>query len=286
MKIPLPSFTRIDTFSRCPRQYVHDVLSGPTPSNKAMERGTHLHNSLEAAANLWLERPEWAWDVCLNRIMDAPPEGVLSQPEIESYLDRALPVVKDLIPVVGGVEAWFDDVGPACGLPSLPIRGKIDLISETSLKTSEQSRPYDVCDGPAVIDYKTISGERRIKNSWEAKRSMQLKIYCLATGLDRAGFIYFPPKSEARATFVHFSEDDLAVAHKWLTLQLEAMLACWKRFTRDPLAQFGHQLEDDELADGDWTAWPLSHPDNILCSPKWCEHYSNCIGASSAERNA
>jgi hypothetical protein len=284
MKIPFPSFTRIDTFSNCPRQYAEDVIAGPTPSTPAMERGSHLHNCLEVAAKKWLEldcpSPGQAWAKALDLISSAPPEGVLSQQEIESYLRRASDVVGPLIPVKGGVEAWFDDVGVAHGLPLLPIRGKIDLISETGLLTSEMARAFDVVDGPAVIDYKTISGEHKIKTSWEARRSMQLKIYCLATGLKRAGFVYFPPKSECRAMFVEFSDEDLQTAHRWLTKTLDAMLECWRRFFRC-YVQWGETINSENR---NWEAWPLAHPDWYLCSPKWCGHYDNCIGAKSAER--
>lgn len=289
MIIPRPSFTRINTFASCPRQYAEDVLAGPTPSTPAMERGTHVHGCFEAAAHVWLRRegdPADRWVQAIEEIKTAPPEGVLSQPEIESYLDRALPLLEGLVPVIGGVEAWFDSVGPACGLPELPIRGKIDLISETGLACSEQARPFGVVNGPAVVDYKTISGERRIKTSWEARRSMQLKIYALATGLMRAGFVYLPPKGEARAMFVELTEDDLAVAHRWLTMTLENMISCWRRFTRDPLAEFGHELDPEEVRDGDWSAWNLAHPDWILCSPKWCGHYDNCLGAVAQKGSA
>lgn len=273
MKIRLPSFSSMDTFSRCPRQYAEDVIKGRTPANKAMERGTHLHNSLEAAAKIYLDKgPDW--EAAIDGIIAAPPEGILSQEEIESYMNRARLIVKDLVPTPGGVEAWFDDIGAAHGLPVLPIRGKIDMISSTALLTSEQARPYNVEEAGAVVDYKTISGEHRIKNSWEAKRSMQLKIYALATGINRAGFVYFPPKTAARAIFVKFTDEELRIAHVWLTGQLNAILACWSRF----LGRTVTWLDEFEPI-GDWAAWPLSHPDNMLCSKKWCGHWKTCIGA-------
>lgn len=281
MKIPIPSFTRFDTFARCPRQYAEDVISGPTPSTVAMERGSHLHNAFEAAAKLRLAHPDWEWDTCVTRIKEAPPEGVLSQNELESYLSRALPILKGLTPVVGGVEAWFDAVGPACGLPPLPVRGKIDLISATVWDCSEQARPYAILKEAGVVDYKTISGERRIKTSWEARRSMQLRIYCLATGLRRAGFVYLPPKDEARAIFVEFTDELLEQAHRWIRITSDVMLSCWSRFAGKEVT-WGDEIQPI----GDWTAWPLSHSDNMLCSAKWCKHFDNCLGAKSAERNA
>lgn len=286
MKIRKPSFSAIDLFTRCPMEYAREMVAGKSPPTKAMRRGTHLHDSLELAAKGIVSNSDWDWQVALSVVSREPPKGEMPTEEIRDYLRRALPIVKDLVPVKGGVEAWFDDVGPACGLPSLPICGKIDLISETSLCTSEMARPFDVCDGPSVIDYKTISREEKIKTSWEVRRSMQLKIYGLATGLTHAGFVYFPPKTDARAMFVEFSQEDLEIAHNYLTRTLDAMLSCWCQFTGMDSHEWGETISDDWDAErhGDWSAWPLCHADNYLCSKKWCTHFDNCIGAKSAQK--
>lgn len=289
MKIRIPSFSAIDKFSRCPREYAFELVYGRSPPSVAMKRGTHLHDGLENAAKLVLSKQhEWQRALLASSAM----KGEMSQDEYASYLERALPIVKELVPVKGGIEAWFDSVGEPWGFSPLPICGKIDLISETSWFTTEQAYVHEVIEGPAVIDYKTISREEKIKTSWETHRSMQLKIYCLTTGLKHAGFIYFPPKTEARAMFVQYTEEDMRVAYNWLTRQLDAMLACWNTFfeyfphPHTTGYSWGDEVDDKLALQGDWQAFPLCHPDNFLCSKKWCDHFDKCIGAQSAERIA
>jgi hypothetical protein len=248
-----------------------------------MERGTHVHNSLEKVAKLWLlsrpgptpEERHKAWADAFEQVRGAPLEGIMETEELASYLDRAEVIMDGLIPINDCVEVWFNGIGQMFELPSLPICGKIDLVSEVGLATTQQSTKYGITPGPAVIDYKTIGGEHRIKGPIDAKRSMQLKIYCLATGAERAGFIYLLPTSRARATFVEFNIKELTIAHNWLSMQLANILSCWRRFTGNDSITWGDTLESP---DGDWDAWTLSSPDNFLCSPKWCDHYKQCIG--------
>ena len=285
MKIRKPSFSAIDTFGRCPRQYAEGIIRGRGPESKAMLRGTHLHACLEEAAKHKLDH-DCTWREAIDAILEAPPDGILSQPVLEDHLERVFPIVSQLEPSLGGVELWFDVVGPAADLPELPICGKIDLISEVALKVSEQARPYASEEDPCLVDYKAISNERRIKASYEARRSMQFKIYALATGIRRAGFVYLTPKDECRAMFVELTEDDLRIAYRYLTMQLESMLSCWERFLwpvrprgSGPLT-WGMEVDDieNDLEYANWSAWNLSHPDNFLCSSKWCDFHEHCIG--------
>jgi hypothetical protein len=239
-----------------------------------MLRGTHVHNIFEALMKRRLETGYWKDSI--EDIKMKPPDGVLSQEEIESYVDRLTPWLRSLDPVKGGVELWFDEVD------GLPIRGKVDLVSNYYPVTTTTGRLHAVVedDDLAVFDYKTIKDLSKVKTDYETRRSMQLRIYALATDTRVAGYIWLPPKSAVLATVVHFTEEDLRIAKLWLSRMLDSMLGCWARFLRIEAAQFGMTIPDD-LSEADWSAWGLSHPDNFLCSSKWCDHWTTCLGATT-----
>jgi hypothetical protein len=230
------SFSRIDQFSsNCELQYMLDALFGSWEDTPATLRGSHVHSALEQAALQVLDGATWLQ--AMQAAPDLVPEDkrYLEDEELEGYLARALPVVRLWTPI--STEGWFDDCG------GLPICGRIDGV-------------YKDEDGEFVLDFKTTGRPDRIKDAWQAKRGMQLAIYCLATGLRRAKYLWFLPAGDAVLTEVEFTEQELARKLYWLEKQIDIIEHRWSN-----------------------GGWALSRPDNGLCSKSWCKYFGDCIGS-------
>lgn len=266
MRLHSPSFSRLDTFAMCPLRYAWDEICGSYPSTPAQLQGTQVHEFLQDAANGVIRGNAWSEGAF------AYPCGPLSLDMLEDYYARALPFLECFIPK--DTEVWFSEAA------GLPIRGKIDLLSDTTPLTSEMGTLVPgLIKEPCVVDYKTIGNPNRTKTSAEVRRSLQLRIYCLATGIRRAGFVYLPPKTDVTGVFLCFSKEELEVTRRWLERTFEVIKAKWQRFFRlSSPVEFGDEFPDESVIGADWSVWNLAHPDNFLCQEKYCVHWSKCLG--------
>jgi hypothetical protein len=87
---------------------------------------------------------------------------------------------------------------------------------------------------------------------------LQLKLYAVATGKVRVGFIIFDKK-----------KIDVSLKKAPLPLNLERTRK-WLEF------QVGRVAQGISLG----SFPPCSASDNALCSPKWCQHWDTCRGLS------
>ncbi len=282
------SFTRIDDFSqKCERQHAYKAILGKWVTTPAQARGTHVHDGFEEAARNTLPRngtPALFPDDALDAVIKDPPKGPLPRKKFESYMERFRPIFLNLKPAIANaeprVEEWFREIDGRA------IRGKIDLVSDHTPLFDQYGRFLGAhIEDPCIIDYKTTSNPRSIKDECQARKSLQLQIYSLATGIPRAGFIYFMPSGEPRGAFVHFTKSELALAKRWLHDTMDVIDARW-----DDAAARGFRahvdtpgpLPDDVLfREGrfyDISTFSLASVGHPLCCEKWCEFYSRCLG--------
>lgn len=215
------SYSAINTYeSVCQRRHYLDKLHPQEFGGEAAERGSHVHNALEAVCR---EMASGATaEEAVERVCASPPEGSLPLKEIQGYITRALPVLKHIKPARGRVERWFRGVG------DIEIAGKIDLISLwTPIFQFGEVVGHE--ERPCVIDWKTTSKPEKVPSQVEARRSRQLHIYCLAEEVDTAAFIYFLPEGDPMGVSVRFAEDELGKAQVSLKSICEEIEQKWDR---------------------------------------------------------
>jgi hypothetical protein len=270
------SFSRLNTFAEiCERRSAYDSLLKDWVDTPASKRGSHVHDALEQVAKRMVNG-ETAVEAA-EYIAEHPPEGFLKQPVLAGYLERAVVALEHITPIEGRVEQWFEEAA------GLPIVGKIDLVSATTPVFDNYGLPTHSVPGLCVVDYKTTGSPARIKDKWEAKKSLQLKIYCLATGARNAGFLWFLPSGPVKGTFVHFEEDDLAIAKLWLRHTLEVVQSRWDVAARPRMGDHA-PLTTDHLVEGyDLSGFSLAAPGHGLCNAKFCEHWDRCLGKKDSD---
>jgi RecB family exonuclease len=268
------SFSRLDTFANvCQRRHAYDALLKDWVDTPASLRGNHVHDALETMAKHMIAG-QTAVEAA-EYVAEHPPPGYLKEEALAGYLQRAVPVFEHITPIPGGTEAWFDEAG------GLDICGKIDLQSATTPVFDNYGLPTHSVPGLCVLDHKTTASPARIKDKWEAKKSLQLKIYCLATGARNAGFLWYLPSGPVKGTMVHFEEDDLAIAKLWLRHTTEVVQSRWAEAKRNGSKMYGHS---DELVEGyDLSGFSLAAPGHGLCNAKFCEHWDRCLGKKDAD---
>jgi len=259
------SFSRLNTFtSICERRHAFDALVPEKADSPALRRGTHVHDALENMAELIIAGETAV--AAAEAVGDDPPEGSLSRDVLRGYLDRAVPVFEHLAPLKGGVEAWFRKI------EGMPIVGKIDLQSKRIPIFDERGLPVGSKPGLCVLDHKTTSSPARIQDGREARRSLQLRIYCLATEITTAGFLWFLPSGPVRGTLVEFTPEELETSRKWLQEELGVVDSRWAEAARKDGP--GPQIEGYDLS-----SFALAAPGHGLCSEKHCRHWFRCLGA-------
>lgn len=234
------SFSRFDTFSRCELCYALDAILPRTPSTPAQARGSHVHDLYEFLARRRLQGRIWADETLWEEVLEV--EGPLSENARRVYVDKIRPWLSEQRIV--SAEEWIRGIRWGEERLAQTFAGKIDLVTET--EDGEQT----------VWDYKTIGNSRKIKAKWEANRSLQLRIYCLATGARRAGFIYLQKTKPPVVVCVEFTDEELAATFTWLRTQEDVIEQRWRE-----------------------GGWALSSPESALCSAKWCPHWELCLGA-------
>jgi len=263
------SFSRISTFSEiCERRGAFDSLIPREWDSAPIKRGNHVHDMLERMALLMIEGDtavQAAEAVAESKLCT---EGYLKPNVAANYLQRAVPVFEHLKPRKEGVEAWFRDVS------GLPIVGKIDLISETTPLVDPSGYVIGSVDKLCILDHKTIGNPARMKGTYEAKKSLQLKIYCLATGARNAGFIYYLPTGAVRVVVVEFTEAELDIARTWLDLTLKTINRRWE----EAAALSGRETGAPEVEGFNLLPFSLAEPGHPLCNAKFCDHWDRCLG--------
>ena len=265
------SFSRISNFVEiCERRHAFDALIKRSWNSAPIKRGNHVHDMLEHVGIL-MSKGDSAVQAC-ERIAEVCTEGYLKPHVAAGYLERALPVFELLAPKVGGLETWFEDVA------QLPIVGKIDMVSTQTPMFDGSGIPTHFVEELCVIDHKTIGSPARMKGQFEAKKSLQLKIYCLATGARNACFLYYLPTGAVRGVSVKFTEADLELAKLWLAGTLAVIDSRW--VAAKELSGCGNGAPE---VDG-FNLLPFAladAPGSGLCSPKFCDFWDQCLGATS-----
>lgn len=267
------SFSRLNTFAEiCERRSAFDALIPGDWSSTPIKRGNHVHDALQEVA-IHMTRGLTAVQAA-EIVAQDPPEGYLKQPVLASYLERAVPLFEQLTPMKGKVEEWFESAR------GLDICGKIDLQSSRTPLFDGSGLPCGSAEGHCVIDHKTIGNPARMKSSYEARKSLQLQIYCLATGARNAGFIYFLPGSApVRGVMATFDEAQLALTQIWLTKTLDVVDSRWVEAKR----LFGVEMNTDlEVKGYNLRPFSLAAPGHALCTAKFCDHWDICLGKGSS----
>lgn len=248
------SFSRLDTAANiCERQYALEAIF-PTPfGNDATDRGSHVHAGLEA----WMQAKIWGKDgftaaLQADSAKKLPGKNLkyfLPGDEFANYMERMRPFMDRVEPIA--VEQWFR----SCA--GLPIVGKMDLLCKI--------------DGVIyIIDYKTTGKPHNIKTLAQSKKSLQLKIYCLAAEVNHAGFVFMLPSGEPQERLVEFKDKDLNLTKRWLTSQLEVLESKWSH---------SKGAGPEETKGYDMSLFSLAAPGHPLCCKKWCDHWARCLGA-------
>jgi len=270
------SFSRIDRHIKCPRQHFYDNLYGKFVETPAQKKGSQVHDLYErAAVAMTAHQGRTPLDAraALECALVAQNHGPLNDKKLKDYADRMLPVFEHLHPMLGQngeprVEEWFREAA------GMKLRGKIDLISKWTPTWDNYGRVSGHKENMCVIDYKTTSNPNSIKTAAQARKSPQLWIYCLATGVRNAGFIYIMPSGEPRGSFVTFTESEIARAARWLSGTIASIDRQWEA------AEVSQETPD--CHDGvnlDATIFSLAEPGHPLCSEKWCSFWDRCLGS-------
>jgi hypothetical protein len=211
-----------------------------------MERGSQVHTGFEQLCTLRKEYGDWAKAYALMEEREI--EGPVPQEELFNYLRRARPILEEFTPLE--MEFWIEKLEYKGH--SIPFCGKIDLLAHTRSKRE------------CVLDFKTISSMSYAKSEFEARRSIQLQIYCFGTGARSAGFIYLPPRSPVELVSVDFTEAILDKGWQWLTHTVDTIEDRWARTPKG--------LPQDQPPKG----WAMAEPTHHFCTEK-CRFYNRCF---------
>lgn len=255
-------------FGTCERRAFLNAVFPERDEDKgpALLRGIKIHDVFEDVCNRRLKVDSWG----------AAAASVTMDAEARHYVDRMLSHVVSggwPAPREGGVEKWFREL-PLGELGTIPWRGKIDLISETApLVNGGQITGCE--ERLCVVDWKTINSRERIKSEWEARRALQLPVYCLATGIRTACYVYLLPHGKPFTLRVDFTEKELDRHRMWIYNQYSVLKSRW--------AQLIETAEECDRKLEEYPNWKevfsLASPEERLCNEKWCRHWKHCLGA-------
>lgn len=262
------SFSRLNTFTDvCERRHAFDALIPGDWSSAPIKRGNHVHAALEAMA-IHMTRGLTAVEAS-ELVAENQPDGSLKPHVLAGYLEKSVPVFEQLTPIKGKVEEWFERAG------GLAICGKIDLQSSRTPLFDPNGRICGSTEGHCVLDHKSIGNPARMKSAYECTQSLQLMIYCLATGAKNAGFLYYLPGiAPVRGVVVSFDEEPLRLMKKWLTTMLTVVDSRWVEAKR--LSGCGNGAP--EVSGFNLQPFALARPGHGLCSAKYCDHWTRCLG--------
>lgn len=255
------SISRANTiFDRCWRAYFLDQFL-PQRDSIYLRRGSAVHNALEALGLLALEEGG-DWDAALERMGDDWTKAS-DEVDLRAVIGQALGFMAQTKPT--DIELWFERIySPDVDAEELPWRGKIDVILEATplLKDGKivDEDPSERC----LLDYKLVKGPDKILFPAAARRTLQAKAYCLATGIRNFIYLYLPPTGPAVPVSVSLTDEELAAAFVWMRGLTACERAKWNALAED----FGNWQE----------VFPPAAPGNFLCTEKWCSHWNRCLG--------
>ena len=186
------SASQINLYNECPQKWYHHYVERWRPKKKPdyFRFGAAIHDALA----LYQEG---------NRnFKDFLPALLGSGDDFElatglAMLNTCVKALRDFRPTVSPEKDFEFELG------GKRIRGRIDargLIGKTEY----------------VIDWKTTSKDVKDWGEWDAKSSLQLKLYCLAENLPRAALGIIQKRMPARFRWlrVKFSKQDLEAAER------------------------------------------------------------------------
>ncbi len=247
------SFTRWNEFTNgCERRYALDILDPEREESLALRKGKQVHRLAEGIIGWLSDGPPPDFDTIVwNSTVESGP---CSREELEKYYDGICALLQKW--KLHEVEQWINTE-----VAGMKWAGKIDLIAEDD-------------KGKFVVDWKTCGTLTFIKGPVEAKRSLQLQVYCLATGLNRACFVYLPPSGVPKIVEAKFTKEQLAVTAARLRQYDKAILSRW--IDAGAYLRGGNQVS---LEDGlDLHPFKLAGSDYPFCKKGTCRHFKRCFG--------
>ena len=272
------SFSRMDTFlNKCQRAHAFDALIPEVKKNAILAKGSHVHDGLECLANLMIKEGMTALEAA-EEVATNQPEGYLKEPEFANYMHRGAEVFQYIKPVVA--EEWFElRIPDEVGQPKLV--GKIDLRSSVVPGFDHNGLPATILkEAQCVLDHKTTGNPKNIKSHYEAKNSLQLRIYCMVTGARHAGFLYYLPTGPVRGVVVEFSDEDIELTRKYLQENMQVIDWRWMEAKR--VSGCGNGAP--EVHGFNLRPFSLSPtPGYGLCQAKYCRHWDQCLGRKDSD---
>lgn len=258
------SYSRINTFANfCERRHAFEALF-PTPPNDAMRKGSHVHKGLEDMARAMRQTPEAGAHGAAEyaKAQNRKKKGFLPRAEFGGYMNVAVPAFRHLRPLE--VEKWVTKIPGV----SYTVRGRIDLISETTPIFDSSGLPVGAKEGKSIIDHKTLSRPAGMLSVAEAKKSLQLQMYALATGVKTVAYLYYlSASSPVHGVCVTFTDEVLELRKKWLTDITQVIESRWSG------AKLGTKIGEEYNLSG-FSLAPSDHP---WCSKKYCPYWSRCF---------
>lgn len=262
-----PSFSRWDHFSnRCERLYSLDILFPQPFGSPAQAKGSQIHDLYEMYLRKVREH-NYDAKAAFDAMLEAEwPVGPRPPEKLEPYLVTCRDLVISWGSQVKHVEEWINVVD------GMPWSGKIDLVID------------DPDHGLTVVDWKTCATLTYAKTEREARKSLQLQVYCLALDVRRVGFVYLPNSAQPREVFVTFTDEELELAKVRLRAMKETIEGRWRAA--------GFELGVDErgmsyLASSpknvDLSPFAQAGTDMPWCSAKYCSQWANCLGRHDPE---
>jgi len=266
-RIMRPSFSRWDNFSnRCERLYALDILFPQPFGSPAQAKGAQIHDLFEG----FLRRVRASGYDVQKAYTDywgiswaSWPDGPRERKELEPFLTTCMHLIEKWGRKVLHVEEWINVVD------GMPWSGKVDLVID---------HPEH---GPMVVDWKTCATTTWAKSENEARRSLQLQVYCLAMDVRRAGFIYLPNSAVPLERFVTFSEDALERTKTRLRALQATIASRWKTTGLHVLTNERGMPYITDVQEGleiDLTPFAEAGSEMPWCSKKHCHHWSRCVG--------
>jgi len=281
----LESWSSFELFYKCARRYWYEkVLKLPVPTGPDLITGSAYHAVLEAIGRCEVTRTgympgELAWQVLTRE----NPKG-RSEQDQKSFKDQLVAVnvvwqdfLDELVENIARVQPMWDQARlfplEISGQPMIErkffddvggLTGVIDIVSKnTPLADAEGVVREWIPDQPCVLDFKTLSSQRR-RTARDTEKSGQLALYCLQTGVRTAGFLEIPRNLD-RPINVRtntFSDDEL----RW-----------WKEWFDDGVRALTTMRRIDDI-----NLFPRCSRSNGLCSPRFCPFWDKCYPGAPA----
>ncbi len=242
------SASRINKYLTCPESFRRTYVEGKRFVPKArMAQGSTVHRLVELtllevmetgslpAIEEVLDQSGGAFAACFSEVEDleetsATEWEALSQDLYKIWYKTVAPGIKPL-----GVEERIE-----ANIAGAKVIGFIDLIDGANNRKT-------------VVDLKVVG---RAKREADAKNSVQLGVYSIATGIRNVGFDSLVKTAIPSVKIVRtsFSEGEILWMEEIVRSTAEAICA---------------------------GIFPKASPDTWVCSAKWCDHWDDCRGSQA-----